>query len=256
MPPYWETMKLDVLYSAADHPWPQLRDHVLRAEAQGFGRAWVFDHLSGAMLSGTRMLECFTLAGALAAATSTIGIGTLVVNAANRPPGVAVAAAASVQEISAGRFVFGLGAGAAPGSAWSVEHDLLNIPLRDSMRERHRHLIHILDLCDAQWDPDRADRWAGFPLPSPRPPILLGVNSVGLARIAGARCDAMNVALNHPRIGEFIAAARAARATSEVAGRPFEVNAWTVLGDAALDPGGDAQRRVTELGGDGLVLVA
>lgn len=249
-------MKLDVLYSAANHPWPQLRDQVRKAEAEGFGRAWVFDHISGAMLSGTRMLECFTLAGALAAATSTIGIGTLVVNAANRPAGVAVAAAASVQEISGGRFVFGLGAGAAPGSSWAREHDLLNIPLYDSIRERHRHLVHVLDLCDAQWDPDRADRWVGFPLPSPRPPVLLGVNSLSLARIAGERCDAMNVALDHPRIEEFIAAARAARAASDLAGREFEVNAWTARSDAALDPDGDPQRRVTELGGDGLVLVA
>lgn len=249
-------MKLDVLYSAANHPWPQLRDHVMRAEAEGYGRAWVFDHLSGAMLSGTRMLECFTLAGALAAATSTIGIGTLVVNAANRPAGVAVAAAASVQEISGGRFVFGLGAGSAPGTRWAREHELLDIPLHDSIQRRHQHLIDVIDLCDIQWDPGRVERWAGFPLPSPRPPILLGVNSVSLATIAGARCDAMNVALDHPRIEEFIAAARAARASSDLAGRPFEVNAWTALSDAALDPDGDAQRRVTELGGDGLVLVA
>lgn len=202
------------------------------------------------------MLECFTLAGALAAATSTIGIGTLVVNAANRPAGVTVAAAASVQEISAGRFVFGLGAGAAPGTAWSREHELLDIALYDSAQRRHQHLIDVIDLCDAQWDPDRRDTWEGFPLPSPRPPILLGVNSTSLAKIAGARCDAMNIALDHPRIEEFIAAARTARASSELAGRPFEVNAWTALRDAALDPDGDAHRRVAELGGDGLVLVA
>ncbi len=249
-------VNLDVLYSAANHPWPQLRDNILRAEAEGFGRAWVFDHLSGAMLSGTRMLECFTLAGALAAATSTIGIGTLVVNAANRPAGVAVAAAASVQEISGGRFVFGLGAGAAPGTRRSREHELLNIPLSDSMPARHRRLVDVLDLCDAQWDPDRADRWAGFPLPLPRPPVLLGVNSVALAEIAGLRCDAMNVALDHPRLGELVAAARAARAASGLAGRPFELTAWTALSDAALDPHGEAHRRIAELGGDGLVLVA
>lgn len=202
------------------------------------------------------MLECFTLAGALAAATSSIGIGTLVVNVANRPAGVAVAAAASVQEISGGRFVFGLGAGSAPGTRWSREHELLDIPLQDSIQRRHRHLIDVLDLCDAQWDPDRAGKWAGFPLPSPPPPVLLGVSSVALARIAGARCDAMNVALDHPRIGEFVTAARAARAASALAGRPFEVNAWTALSDDALDPDGDAHRRITELGGQGLVLVA
>lgn len=243
---------VDVLYSAATHPWPRLRDNVLRAEADGFGTAWVFDHLSGAMVAGDRMLECFSLAGALAAVTSTIGIGTLVVNAANRPVGVTVAAAASVQEISGGRFTFGLGAGAAPGSDWSREHELLDIPVSESMRQRHRRLIDVLDLCDAQWDPQRDAKWAGFPLPSPRPPVLLGVNSIALAKVAGARCDAVNVRLAHPRIGEFFHAARAARE----GGTPLVLNAWTKLNSASLDPDGEAHRRIAELGGDGLILVA
>ncbi len=46
----------DVLYSAATHCWPELRDNVLRAEAEGFGTAWVFDHLSGSIMTSTRML--------------------------------------------------------------------------------------------------------------------------------------------------------------------------------------------------------
>lgn len=248
--------RLDVLYSAAAYPWPRLRDNVLRAEAEGFGTAWVFDHLCGAMLSGSRMLECFTLAGALAGVTSSIGIGTLVVNAANRPAGVTVAAAASVQEISGGRFVFGLGAGAAPGSTWSREHELLGIPLGDSMRLRHKNLIEVLDLCDAQWDPRRDAKWAGFPLPSPRPPVLLGVNSVALARVAGHRCDAINVRLDHPGIGEFFEAARAARAESARANTPLVLTAWTHLSSGSLDPDGAAHRRIAELGGDGLILVS
>ncbi|OBK24345.1 hypothetical protein A5634_03135 [Mycobacterium asiaticum] len=249
-------VKVDVLYSAATHPWPTLRENVLRAEAEGFGTAWIFDHLSGTTLSGTRMLECFTLAGALAGVTSSIGIGTLVVNAANRPAGVTVAAAASVQEISDGRFVFGLGAGAAPGSDWSREHELVGIALSESMRVRHQRLIDVLDLCDAQWDPDRDAKWTGFPLPVPRPPVLLGVNSVALATIAGQRCDALNVRLEHPRIAELFAAARAARAQSARAGSPLVLNAWTAMTDASLDPGGWAQQRIGELDGDGLILVA
>ncbi|OBK14888.1 LLM class flavin-dependent oxidoreductase [Mycobacterium asiaticum] len=249
-------ISVDVLFSAATHPWPELRDKVLRAEGDGFNRAWVFDHLSGAMLSGTRMLECFTLAGALSAVTSTIGIGTLVVNAANRPAGVTVAAAASLQELSGGRFVFGLGAGASPASPWSREHDLVGIPLSASVRTRHQHLIDVLDLCDAQWRPDRDPKWAGFPLPSPPPPVLLGVNSTALARVAGRRCDALNVHLDNPRIDEFFDAARAARAESPRADTRLVLNAWTPLSQAALDPDGPAHRRIAALGGDGLILVA
>jgi alkanesulfonate monooxygenase SsuD/methylene tetrahydromethanopterin reductase-like flavin-dependent oxidoreductase (luciferase family) len=246
---------LDVLYSAGTHTWPELRDKVLRAEADGFGTAWVFDHMSGAVMSNPRMLECFTLAGALAGVTSRIGIGTLVVNAANRTPGMTVTAAASVHEISGGRFVFGLGAGAAPGTSWSSEHDLLGIALADSIQRRHQRVVDVLDLCDVLWDPHRPEKWTGFPLPAPRPPVLLGVNSVALAELAGARCDALNVRLDHPRIGTFFQAARAARAASGI-DRPLELTAWTPLSDAALDRGGEAQCRVADLGGDRLILVA
>jgi alkanesulfonate monooxygenase SsuD/methylene tetrahydromethanopterin reductase-like flavin-dependent oxidoreductase (luciferase family) len=246
---------LDVLYSAASQAWPELRDKVLRAEAEGFGTAWVLDHLSGSALSNTRMLECFTLAGALAGVTSTIGIGTLVVNAANRTAGMTVTAAASVQEISGGRFVFGLGAGAAPGTHWSQEHDLLKIPLADSMQLRHDRVVDVLDLCDVLWDPLRGDKWTGFPLPSPRPPVLLGVNSVALAKVAGSRCDALNVRLEHSRIGKFFHAGRDARAESTIS-TPLVLSAWTPLSEASLDPDGQAQRRVADLGGERLILVS
>lgn len=246
---------LDVLYSGAVHAWPQLRENVLRAESDGFATAWVYDHMSGSVLASDRMLECFTLAGALAAATATIGIGTLVVNAANRTAGMTAVAAASVQEISGGRFIFGLGAGAAPGSRWAQEHDVLGNPLRDSMALRHADLVSILDLCDVLWDPNRDAKWSGFPIPSPRPPVLLGVNSVALAKLAGTRCDAVNVRLDHPRIAEFFQAARDARAQSTNPSAPLDLSAWTELSEATLDPDGEAQRRIAELGAHRLILV-
>ena len=248
-------MKLDVLYNAATHTWPELRDAVLRAEDEGFGTAWVYDHMSGSVFDSPRMLECFSLAGALASATSTIGIGTLVVNAANRSAGMTVSAAASIQEISGGRFVFGLGAGAAPNTKWSEEQDLLGIPLPASMAARHARLVEVLDLCDELWDTDRDPKWGGFPLPSPRPPVLLGVNSVALAEVAGRRCEAMNVRIGHPQIGEFFEAARKARAGSARAAAPLVLTAWAPLSPAALDPDGDVQGHLAALGGDRLIVV-
>lgn len=86
--------------------------------------------------------------------------------------------------------------------------------------------------------------------------MLLGVSSVALARIAGARCDAVNVRLEHPRIGEFFEAARAARTQSVRVGTPLVLNAWTAMTEASLDPDGEAQARIADLGGDGLILVA
>lgn len=246
---------LDVLFNAATHTWPELRDAVRRAEDDGFRTAWVYDHLSGSVFASDRMLECFSLAGALAASTSTIGIGTLVVNAANRTAGMTVTAAASLQEISGGRFMFGLGAGAAPNTKWSEEQDLLGIPLPASMAARHERLVEVLDLCDELWDPNRDPKWAGFPLPTPRPPVLLGVNSAALAKVAGGRCEALNVRLGHPGLSEFFAAAVEERRNCARASTPLTLTAWTSMTPASLDPAGEIQGEFAALGGNTLILV-
>ena len=109
------TMKIDIQYSPGSNDWPVLRDAIVRAEDEGYDTTWVFDHFDGSTIQGDRpMLECFTLLGALAAATKSIGLGTLVANVANRHLAVLAAAASSVQRISGGRFILGLGAGTSP----------------------------------------------------------------------------------------------------------------------------------------------
>ena len=92
---------LDVQFNASTTPWPELRDAVIAAQEAGYGVAWVLDHLAGQVMRGDQMLECFTWVGALAASTTTIGIGTLVANVWNRPVAVLAAAAAFV---SGGQF--------------------------------------------------------------------------------------------------------------------------------------------------------
>ena len=83
-------MITDIQFSSGRNDWPTLRDAVRRAEQDGFATTWVFDHFDGAMIGGDRpMLEAFTLLGALAAATSTIGLGTLVANVEQPPSGAA-----------------------------------------------------------------------------------------------------------------------------------------------------------------------
>src|SRR4051812_49181085 len=123
-------MIIDLQISPATTSWPVLRDGVLAAEALGYGAGWVFAHFDGRVLSprgavGSGMLECFSLLGALAATTSTIRLGSLVVNVANRPPGTLAASAATVQRISGGRLLLGLGAGASPTSPWAAEQNAL-----------------------------------------------------------------------------------------------------------------------------------
>lgn len=222
-------MKIDIQISPGTNDWPVLRDAILRAEADGYDSTWVFDHFDGAMIQGDRpMLECFTLLGALAVATSTIRLGTLVANVANRHPAVLAAAASSAQRISGGRLTLGIGAGTSPNSKWSAEHVARGIPLHADIDDRHAAVVEQVRVVRA--------------LPEVVP-IIVGVNSVRLATIAGKIADGINVRLTNERAGELVKAAREAAGS-----RAFEISAWT------FDDIDDVRDQAEELALDRLVL--
>ena len=226
-------MLVDIQFSSAANEWPALRDAVLQAEADGSNTVWVFDHFDGTLIGGDRpVMECFTLLGALAAATTTIGVGSLVANVANRHPAVLAAAAATVQRISNGRLRLGLGAGAAPDSPWAREHHERNIPLLPKLSHRHSAVVRQIEVLRA------------LPSSATAPiPILVGVNSIALATIAGTHADGVNVRLSSPRAAEQISAARAAAGA-----RPFEATGWAHATDEA------AREKARELSLDRLIL--
>jgi alkanesulfonate monooxygenase SsuD/methylene tetrahydromethanopterin reductase-like flavin-dependent oxidoreductase (luciferase family) len=240
---------LDVQLSPAHCDWAELHEHALAAERLGFEALWVYDHLAGTPLGGDRMLECFTLLGALAQATSRIELGTMVVNVWNRQPGTVVSAAASVALISRRRFHFGIGAGAAPGSRWAVEQEAVEHELGDSLEERHARVVRVLELCRAEWTADRDERFATFPLPAPPPTTLVGVSGERLATIAGTYADGINVAWDGPRRDRLLAAADAAAGD-----RPLLRTAWTHFDRALLDPGHPTRQEAERIGLDRLIL--
>ena len=250
-------MIVDIQLNPAVEPWPRLIEGVLAAEQAGFDTVWVFDHFDGKLLSGTTMLECFTLLGAYAAATTRIGVGSMVVNIANRNPGVMAMAAASVQHISGGRLRLGLGAGAAPGTIWSAEHRDLGIDLGRTIAERHARFEAGLDVLDRLWSPvahgAEGDALA-YPRPVPRPPVYVGVNSVALAQLAARRCDGMNVRADHDDLEVLLDAARLARAGSDRAEEPFTNSVWTRWDDALADPDHPRRRYWASIGVGRLVM--
>jgi len=180
------------------------------------------------------MPECFTLLGALAAITSTINIGPLVANVGNRHPGVLASAAATVQNISGGRLILGLGAGASPTSTFAAEQLALGIALPATMGERHAKLEHTLDVLDEIWSPTRDEKFATFEVPCKLPPRIVGVNSTALAKIAGMRTDGVNIRSSHPQRAEIL---RVAQDAATAVGRSnFIVSVWDWFDEALLDP--------------------
>lgn len=208
-----ETMLVDIQFSSAHNDWPIIRDAVVQAESDGYDTTWVFDHFDGTVLGGDRaLLECFTLMGAMASATTRIGIGALVVNVANRHPAVMAAAASTVDRISGGRLRLGIGAGTGPGTPWAREHHERGIPLHADMAARHQAVVRQIEMLRA----------------ATAAPVVVGVNSVALATLAGQHADGVNVRLSSPSASALVEAARAAAGD-----RPFEASGWCHFHDDA-----------------------
>jgi hypothetical protein len=243
---------LDIQFNSATTPWPELRDAVLAAQEAGYGVAWILDHLAGQVMNGDQMLECFTLVGALAASTTTIGIGTLVANVWNRPIAVLAAAAATAQIISDGRFWLGIGAGASPASAFGAEHAAVGIALDPNMAMRHKRVHDFIDMAHEMWELGEVNGVSGFPIPPTTPPMIVGVNSVALATLAARESDGINIRWNHPRFEEIIDAARAARPAGMP---PLLVTAWEPWSEELMDEGSPQRELYTKLALDRLIVV-
>ena len=234
-------MRFDLQVNPGNAPWPLLADSARAAEAAGFDTFWTADHLAGEVMAAPAMPECFTTLGALAAVTSRIRLGPLVANVANRLPVITANSAATLQQVSGGRCVLGLGAGSAPNTKWSAERRAVGVEQPPKMADRHKVLLDTLDVIDELWSPTRRADLQTFISPSPRPPILLGVNSTELARIAAQRTDGVNVRGSADYAREVIAAAVQERSvvrtsTADGAGvvDPFMVTVWEHFDEALL----------------------
>jgi alkanesulfonate monooxygenase SsuD/methylene tetrahydromethanopterin reductase-like flavin-dependent oxidoreductase (luciferase family) len=105
--------------------WPELRAIARLAEAAGFDSIWVGDHLLYRYASGESRgpWEAWTTLAALAEATDRVALGPLVAASAFHAPFMLAKLAATVDEVSGGRLVLGLGAG------WNdVEFAALGVP--------------------------------------------------------------------------------------------------------------------------------
>ena len=240
---------VDIQFSPAATDWPTLRTAAREAEARGYGAVHALDHLAGLPLGGYTMIDPFTLLGAIAEATSTIELGTMVANAWNRQAGSLVTAVGGLANLSGRRVHFGVGAGSAPGTRWAFEHEAVGAHLEPVMAARHVRVREVLELCASQWRDDRDEVFATFPLPSPRPSVIVGANSVALCRLAAESADGVCLQWQHPRRREFVETIDAL-----VGDRQFVKVAYTTYSPDLLDPAHPMREEMAACGVDRLVL--
>jgi alkanesulfonate monooxygenase SsuD/methylene tetrahydromethanopterin reductase-like flavin-dependent oxidoreductase (luciferase family) len=94
--------------------WPELLEMARQVEAVGYDAVWIGDHLLyrwPGVAEARGPWECWTMLAAIAATTSRINLGPLVASTSFHAPAMLAKQAASVDEISGGRLILGLGAG-------------------------------------------------------------------------------------------------------------------------------------------------
>ncbi|MCO8302852.1 MULTISPECIES: TIGR03619 family F420-dependent LLM class oxidoreductase [Streptomyces] len=187
----------------AHHP-EEIARFARRAEELGADSLWVGDRLIAPVdpsvgYAGTDVippefraaLDPFTVLAAAAAATERVQLGTDVINAPWYPPAVLARSLTTIDLLSGGRLLVGLGTGWSP-----EEYQAVDVP----MAERGRRLDECLDALNAWWTENpveyRGEHWTVpashvdlKPASRPHPPVYLAAFAPAAVRRMARRAD-------------------------------------------------------------------
>lgn len=188
-------LRFGMFLSQASRSWDDILADFLQAEELGFDHAWLVDHLvdtDGTPEDGS--LEGWTLLAAIAARTSRIRLGVLVSSNTFRNPALLMKEAVTVDHISGGRLILGMGTGWHEDEHRRYGFDLPPAPERVDRFEEAVHLISLLmgqerttfhgryyRLEDAHLEPR--------PVQRPRIPILIAAHRPRMLKIAARYAD-------------------------------------------------------------------
>lgn len=175
-------------------PWAEIREMARTAERVGFDSLWVGDHLLFRdEVTGTRgPWEAWTTLAGLAEATQNVDIGPLVAATSFHNPAMLAKMATTVDEMSGGRLILGLGAG------WNeAEYAAYGFPF-DHRVSRFEEAFHIIVTLLREGSIDHQGRFYHLedmvllPTPRHRIPLMIGSNGPRMLRIAAPHVDVWN----------------------------------------------------------------
>ncbi len=176
--------------------WAEIQELAVRAEAEGLDSAWVADHFHYQPPEGEiqGMHESWTLLSAVAAATRRIELAPLVLCSSFRSPGLVAKMAATLDFVSGGRLILGVGAG------WhDPEYEAFGIPTDHRVGRFEEWLEIVVRLLrgervtyEGSWYETHDAVLA--PAPKRRIPILVAGNKPRMLRLVAHHADAWNTA--------------------------------------------------------------
>ena len=257
-------MKTDVLLIPMSARYAEMRAAALAVEAAGFDGLWTWDHLRDPdATSGPGVPEAWTVLAALAEVTRRITLGPLVLNVATRSPGLLANMAATLQTISNGRLLLGLGAGGSRKTPYAAEQEALGLSVdRDAVRAQR--VVEAIEVMRRLWSADRSSftgesyrlaNPSGFLRPDPPPPIIVGGFGPRMAAIAGRYADGFNTQAFHPRLGELVTLARDEHTAVGRDPARFIVTVFAGLDGRWLRPASRARESLDRVGVERLILL-
>lgn len=192
------------------HPPAEQFALVRRLEALGFDSVWVGDHVS----FHNPLYESLTLLAAYASITERIKLGTAVYLLALRPPAIAAKVTATLDVLSGGRLVFGVGV----GGENPKEFELAGVP----HRERGARVNEAIEVVRTLWRETPArfkGRFTEFdgvsidpkPVQAGGPPIWIGGRSDAALERAARQGDGwVSYVVQPERFAQSLAKIRAA----------------------------------------------
>jgi len=229
--------------------WQDMLSLWQEIDTLGFDTAWVFDHFLPIFSDPTGpCLEGWTALAALAMATKNVRLGVMVTGNTYRQPAVLAKMATTVDIISGGRLILGIGAG------WfELEHREYGIPF-PRVAERLTRLGESLEVIKRLWTEERTTFSGRYyqlheavcnpkPVQRPHPPILVGASGEHVALGIVARHAQMWNTFGTPEVFRH-KIARLAAHCQQIGRDPATIEKSVLL--SGLFPLSEARRQIEE----------